>query len=251
MVISKEKIVGHEEVFLPETDSTNHQLQMLLKSGPVKEGFTVSTAYQHSGRGQMGKHWHSQPGQNILMSFVLYPLSIKAEEQFYLSIAISLGVYDFLSELVPGVSIKWPNDMMVGNEKICGMLIQNTLSGENISNSIIGLGLNVNQINFNSELSFATSLKRLTAKEYNLSACQLRLTDSIDERYKQLKARQFELLKADYIKHLFEISQPHNFLIENQVVRGTIKGVDEYGCLLVEIDGNVLKFKNSEIGFIY
>ncbi len=251
MILATEKIVGHEQVFLPETDSTNHQLQMLLKSGPVKEGFTVSTAYQHTGRGQMGKFWHSMPGQNILMSFVLYPTSIKADEQFYLSMAISLGVYDFLTEMVSGVSIKWPNDIMVGNEKICGVLIQNTLSGENISNSIIGLGLNVNQIDFVPELSFATSLKKLTAKEYNLPACQLRLTDSIDERYKQLKSRQFELLKANYTQHLFEIMQPHNFLIESQVIRGTIKGVDKYGCLLLEIEGNVLKFKNNEIGFIY
>ncbi len=251
MILATEKIVGHEQVFLPETDSTNHQLQMLLKSGHVKEGFTVSTAYQHTGRGQMGKFWHSMPGQNILMSFVLYPTSIKADEQFYLSMAISLGVYDFLTEMLQGVSIKWPNDIMVNNQKICGILIQNTLSGNSIAHSIIGLGLNVNQTSFYPELSFATSLKILTAKEYNLAASQLNLTDCIDERYKQLKSRQFEALKADYIQHLFGMTEPRNFLIENQVVKGIIKGIDEYGCLLVEIEGNILKFKNGEIGFIY
>ncbi|MDZ4758367.1 MAG: biotin--[acetyl-CoA-carboxylase] ligase [Bacteroidota bacterium] len=251
MLLTTEKIVGHEQVFLQETDSTNHQLQMLLKSGPVKEGFTVSTAYQNGGRGQMGKQWHSLPGQNILMSFVLYPTFIRAEEQFYLSMAMSLGVYDFLAELIEGVSIKWPNDIMVNGQKICGMLIQNTLSGDSIASSVIGIGINVNQSQFEPELSHATSLKILTAKEYNLTACQLRLTDSIDERYKQLRARKFEALKADYLKHLFGMKEPHSFLIETQCVKGIIKGIDEYGCLLVEIEGNVLKFKNGEIGYIY
>ena len=137
-------------VYLKETESTNKYLNDLCNKQCVGELTTVTTDFQTSGRGQRGNSWESERGQNLMFSFVLYPAFLKARKQFLLSQIISLAIKEELDTHVSDVSIKWPNDIYWKDKKICGMLIENDLTGTHISRSIAGIGININQEAFTS-----------------------------------------------------------------------------------------------------
>ena len=132
-------------IHLEETDSTNKYLNELCNKQCVEELTTITADFQTSGRGQRGNSWESEAGQNLMFSFVLYPTFLKARRQFLLSQIISLAIKEELERYVSNISIKWPNDIYWKDKKICGMLIENDLTGVHISRSITGIGINVNQ----------------------------------------------------------------------------------------------------------
>lgn len=251
MILSIDKIIGHELVFLPETDSTNHQMQMLLKSGDVAEGLVIQAGQQIAGRGQMGKRWVSEPNQNILMSFVLYPNFLLPEQQFYISIAMSLGVHDFLSGIIENCYIKWPNDLMVGKKKIAGILIQNTLSGEKISSTVVGIGLNVNQLQFDGNLSHATSLRLEAGILFSLDECVEKLNARLNDRYVQLKSMDWTQMKEEYYARMMGMNQVSYYMVNGQTIKGIVRGVDENGGLKLEVDGQVHQYNFGEATYIY
>ena len=134
-------------------------MNQLIKNTEVAEGTVVLAKEQTSGRGQVNNTWESSYGDNLLMSIVLYPEFLHAGNQFLLSKFVSLAIVDFLSYYLENVTIKWPNDIYVGNKKIAGVLIENSLRGAFISSSVVGIGLNVNQTEFSSSIPNPTSLK--------------------------------------------------------------------------------------------
>lgn len=158
---------------LAQTASTN-AAAAAIDEADSPHGTVVVTDEQTAGRGQRGNHWESAPGQNLTFSIILRPSSWPATRQFELSMAVSIGAAEALRELVPGpdVQIKWPNDLYVGNGKLCGMLIENTLQAgsPNIGRSIAGLGINVNQEVFVSNAPNPVSLATLTGRMFSLDA---------------------------------------------------------------------------------
>ena len=152
---------------LDETDSTNRYLTQLCDREPVSEYTTVRADYQTAGKGQRGNTWESERGKNLLFSFVLYPTFLEARRQFLLSQLTALAVKEALELWTDDIRIKWPNDIYWKGKKICGMLIENELSAEGITRSIIGIGLNINQEIFHSDAPNPVSLRQITGLEEN------------------------------------------------------------------------------------
>lgn len=160
----------HNQLHLPECSSTNDLLRAMIqkeKEINTLEGLFVTTDFQTSGRGHGANRWHSSPGLNLLFSFLLIPDHITPELQFDISRLVSIGLIDALSPLVPGntpLKIKWPNDIYAGTKKIAGILIENAIMGDQIVYSVAGIGLNINESQFPSDIPNATSLYMLTQK---------------------------------------------------------------------------------------
>ncbi|MDE7334766.1 MAG: biotin--[acetyl-CoA-carboxylase] ligase [Muribaculaceae bacterium] len=132
-------------------------------------GFALMAREQTAGRGQRGNSWEAEAGKNITLSLILRPVELPAARQFELSEAVALAVADTVESLgIDRVSVKWPNDIYVGDRKIAGILIENALGGTYISRSIVGIGLNVNQREFHSDAPNPVSALQLTGREYDI-----------------------------------------------------------------------------------
>lgn len=243
--------IGYILIELDEADSTNRYAERMLRKGDVEEGTVIQASCQTEGRGQGDNRWWSEPGQNLTFSVVLHPGFLRPGRQFILNKAISLGVHDFLSVYLDGVVIKWPNDILAGSKKIGGILIQHAVEGSLLKNTIVGIGLNVNQTKFDKELSDATSLSRILRREFNLKDAMALLCDALEKRYFQLKEQKNDPLESDYCNALLGYREERKFVVESREVPGIIRGVDEFGRLLVEHSGTGLKvYAHKEIEFV-
>lgn len=244
---------GNNTIRLPIVESTNAYAQDLARQLKVPEGTVVITDNQTLGRGQRGNSWFCEPGKNLTFSLILYPPDLAADNQFVLTQLVSLAIADYVKSEYSKpdeVKIKWPNDIYVGNKKIAGILIENSLRGNLLSNSIIGIGLNINQLDFG-ELK-ATSLALLTAKNFDLNASLEKVCSAIEARYLQWINKKQLILNAEYQKNLYLIQEPASFEIENRKVDGKIIGVNKSGKLLLSLIPNfeVLELGIKEIKFL-
>lgn len=238
---------------LSATDSTNAYLKDLMFHNTL-ENFTVVMAHtQLKGRGQMGTNWLSEPGSNLTFSVLVKSIDSLVSDQFLLNIYVSLAIYDTLNQLqVPDLKIKWPNDIMSGHSKICGILIENILSGQHIQASIVGIGLNVNQLAFNN-LSNVSSLKLLLGRSLDLEE----LLFNIVRNLKRLLGKREEGDKKDlverYESRLFRKDKPSTFKSQDdEMFMGFIKGVSREGKLQILLEDNILKeFNLKEVKLLY
>lgn len=145
-------------LYIKETESTNIvALDLLSKTNPLP-GFLVITDYQTAGKGQYGRNWLSEPGKNILFSLIFMPLNLSVNDIFRLHLASSIALIRTLKKWnLSQLTIKWPNDIYVGSQKLAGILIQNQLKGYMVESSVIGIGININQAYFPAALN-ATSI---------------------------------------------------------------------------------------------
>lgn len=243
---------GRHSTFLKEIDSTNTYLAEIMRNNVLPEGSVVRTDKQNAGRGQKGAAWESEAGKNLLLSFLFYPFFLMPKDVFLLNKTFSLGIYDFVSIwLKKNVSIKWPNDIYWKNKKVCGILIENSISTSTISHSIIGMGININQKHFSEELINPVSFWMANQKEYDLEELFNSLCSCIEARYLQLRNGDVKSLDAEYRSVLFSFGEWKTY--ENMGIRfeGRIQGVDEYGKLLIETETSEIKlFDLKEIKFI-
>lgn len=243
-------IIGSEYIYRESTDSTNSYAQQLVKKVKPVEGTVIHTGYQTAGRGQKGNRWESERNKNLLFSIILYPIMIRPEDQFIISMAVSLGICDFISRHVKNCTIKWPNDIYVGDDKIAGILIENSLSGDTIESSVVGIGLNVNQEQYSRDTPNPVSLKLLTGKDYDTLACLKILAADIDKRYRKMLSGKQAAIRNDYISILYLFMEWHNFLTDQGQVYGRIISVDVSGRLVIEDEyENIHKFSFREIDF--
>ena len=156
-------------IALDETDSTNRYISQLCNElqESVAELTTVTAEFQTAGKGQRGNTWEAERGKNLLFSFVLYPTFLEARRQFILSQIVSLSIKEELDRWSDEITIKWPNDIYWRDKKICGILIENDLSGHFIGRSISGIGININQNEFHSDAPNPVSLKQITGQEHD------------------------------------------------------------------------------------
>jgi len=245
-------IIGSRFIFKEETASTNNDAATLIREQKVAEGTIITAGFQSAGKGQRGNKWESERGKNLLFSIILYPSMVSPADQFIISMAISLGIYDYLRTIINDVKIKWPNDVFAGNDKIAGILIENSIAGDSIVSSVAGIGLNVNQIEFKDFVPKAVSLSMLTGKEYDLSECLAGLSDCLDKRYKQLIAGKNDEIKEEYVSSLYRLNELTSFRSAHSEFSGRIVSVNESGCLMVETEnGKILYFAFKEIEFIH
>ncbi len=189
---------------LQSTGSTNSYLAG--RAIDLPHATVVSTYNQTAGRGQRGNSWESEPNKNLSFSVLLRPKNIIARQQFYLSEAVSIAIVNTLKRHIPNqkVSIKWPNDIYVNDMKICGILIENTLSGYNISQSIVGVGLNINQQKFISDAPNPISLTHFTKITHSLDDILEKVTDEIVSTFDHYDStQQFDTLHKEYCSKLW------------------------------------------------
>lgn len=233
-----------------ELPSTNDWAAELLAKSKPPEGTVVGADSQSAGRGQFGSRWESAAGQNLTLSVILYPDWLEAHAQFYLSMAVALSLRD----TVHGAwcTVKWPNDLYLGNRKAAGILIQNALSGQYLQSSVVGIGLNVNQIQFDPALPNPTSLALFFGKKFDLDEVAGRLFECLERRYLQLKSGHRAVIKAEYEQSLFRIGLSSNFIRtnDNSQFKGIIQGVTEAGRLRVETESGEETFEVKEIRFV-
>jgi BirA family biotin operon repressor/biotin-[acetyl-CoA-carboxylase] ligase len=237
---------------LDAIDSTNEFLK-LLSSQQESENFTVVTAEnQTKGKGQMGEVWRSDIGKNLIMSVLVKDFLLDNEQFFNLNIIFSLSVIKALEELnIPELSIKWPNDIMSYNKKIGGVLIENTLKSDGTIVSVVGLGLNVNQTNFEN-LPKASSLAVICNAEFNKENLVVLIVEKMKENI-LLWEEQSTIFWEEYFNKLFRKGVPMPFKnLENKNFMGIIQGVSPIGKLQVLLeDDSVSEFEIKEIKMLY
>ena len=241
--------MGKNLVFVPECPSTNTLALEIAQQSPIKEGTVVITDHQSAGKGQRGNVWEAEPHQNLTFSLILEPKFLAVNKQFYLNIVVCLALKDYLKEKTTvTVYIKWPNDILVHEKKISGILIENQLQGANLVKSIAGMGVNINQQHFNS--ISATSLSLVTGKNYHLAEELPIVLGFIESRYLQLRAGHYELLLNLYLEGLFRRHEKHIFSSDGQVFEGIIEDLDEAGRLRIKVGDAVRAFGIKEIQYV-
>ncbi len=250
----KTLFVGQNSIHVESVDSTNSYASEMLRQIELSEGSIIYTFEQLNGRGQRGNTWESEPLKNVALSLVLYPKFLAIEKQFLLTKITSLAVADLMAELLKDVinpkeiKIKWPNDIYVNTKKIAGILIENTLKEVSIVSSIIGIGININQQNFNSVN--AVSLAMLSNKDFDLIYVIERLCVYLEARYLQLKSNKFEQIDKAYMERLYLNGAWANFVFSETVFEGKINGVSKLGKLQIEMkSGETKEFDLKEVAF--
>ncbi|HAX93744.1 MAG TPA: biotin--[acetyl-CoA-carboxylase] ligase [Bacteroidales bacterium] len=244
-------IIGSEIIFLQSAESTNTTASEYLKSGKAREGLVIRAAYQSSGKGQQGNRWESEEGKNLLFSVILFPTMVNPEDQFLISGFISLGITDFLKTMISDCKIKWPNDIYAGNDKIAGILIENSISGRTLTSSVAGIGLNINQAVFPDRIPNPVSLKVITGKDHDTTGCLEGLLKCLDKRYKMVITGDRDQIRNDYTGSLYRLNEWHEFRSGEEIFSGRILSVGDSGLLMVENKaGQTREFAFKEIEFI-
>ena len=232
--------------------STNDMAQRYIRRGRVAEGTVFIADYQYKGKGQRGITWTSAPAQNLLFSFVLYPLSLKIEQSFCLNIMASLALYEALTRYISeGITIKWPNDIYYFDKKLAGMLIETNVGHVDpiIKSVIIGIGLNVNQMHF--EWTHATSLSLCTNTMLDRSVLFTHIMNALGKYYGQLQNGMMDLLRANYLDKLYRKTGFYLFKIMNETIKGRIVDINTMGQLVIENNnGGIDSYYPTEIAFL-
>ena len=236
---------------LDVVDSTNNYTANLLLKTKVVDKSVIMAHFQTSGRGQRGETWESEPGKNLLFSMVLKATCLDMENYFLLSKIVAISINEVIEDLSGRTGfIKWPNDIYMDGKKIAGILIENQWKGKFIDNAIIGVGLNVNQINFDN-LNQATSLSLMTAKSFDLYEILHMICKKIEIYYEKLEKFQFKKIDQYYFEHLLFSNEWKYFKLENgSLIEGMIVDVKPNGLLVLKLMNSELKeFNFKEIEF--
>jgi len=246
--------IGHSVIWLPEVDSTSDELARLTSHGKgLDNGQVIAAINQTSGRGMGQNIWESQAGMNLTFSFLVRPHFLDASQQFLVNIFVSLALLKYLLDVLPGqlVSIKWPNDIYVGSNKIAGILIAHSVSGNTLQQSIIGIGLNVNQLTFPEGIPNPISLKQITGKSYDLKASLAEMLVHLDRQFKRIAGGNYTACRTEYMHALLGYQKWRKYRFGNEILSARILNVEDTGQLMLEKEDNeFLLCGMQEIDFI-
>ena len=238
------------QIKLNQIDSTNRFLLEFNKSSNISGPIVVTAEYQSEGRGRASKSWFSNRGENLLISLLLNH-KLHINKKFDLSIVISLALKDFLSTyLKDDIHIKWPNDLIIKNKKIAGFIIDNLVQNSNIHTSVIGIGVNINQLKFNYFSPLATSIALENNCNYNLDDMKNNLLSCIENRY--INFEKNSTLYNEYLNYLYLKDKFSFFEINLKRVEAKIINVSEIGELYVQFKNHKIEsFLLDEIKFLF
>ena len=238
---------------LDATESTNTYLKELSAKKEVQDFTIITTKNQTSGRGQLNSKWESESGKNLAVSMLKNKISIPVDRLYLMNVCVSLSILNSLNQFnIPDLKVKWPNDILSGNFKIGGILIENIISGSKIKRSIIGFGLNVNQSKFKNAPN-ASSLKTIMGHSFNLdSVFYAIITNLHQELNRPILTFENELYKR-YHSQLYKIGVKSNFIInKDEIIEGVIEGVTTNGKLKLKLEnGSLQEFGLKEIQLQY
>ena len=238
-------------IHLEQIDSTNAYLQRQQSEHGIRN-WVVSADEQTAGKGMGSNGWESEVGKNLTFSLALDMGFLPAERQFLLSETVPLGINEVLDTLLPSekLSIKWPNDIYFENRKLAGILINSTIKANMMDVSIIGIGLNVNQMKFQDWPTHPISLKMVTGKEYDLKPLLEQIAERILIKVQQLKSS-LAAIEQNYLQRLFRYRTWADYEVEGKVLRLFMTGIDSFGRLqLLDTENKPYCFDIKEIRFI-
>ena len=234
-----------------QLDSTNAYLQRMQAEADIRD-WVVSADEQTAGKGMGNNGWESESGKNLTFSMALNMGFLPAERQFLLSETVALGIVEMLDKMLPPekLCIKWPNDIYYENRKLAGILINSTIKANMMDVSIVGIGLNVNQMQFQDWPTHPISLKMITGKTYVLQPLLEQIATHIITKVKLLNSDPAAIEQA-YLKRLFRYQTWADYEVDGKVRRLFITGLDPFGRLLMKDEsGNSYCFDIKEIKFI-
>ncbi len=234
-------------------DSTNTFLKDRNRDQQIVAPICVVAHEQYAGKGQRGETWQSNAGENLTCSVFMPIDTIEILDQFYISMTVSLAVYDTLKVCkIPRLSIKWPNDILSDAYKICGILIENVLNGGRLQGAIIGIGININQLKFDN-LPLASSMKKLSGNHYNIDEVIHVLLSKLEHRFSNMHRVNYAKIKTEYESLLFRKNKPSTFVdTANVSFVGIIQSVTASGKLQILIeDQKIRDFDLKEIKLRY
>ena len=247
----KNQSLGNQIIKLSYIDSTNNYTAKLVKETKISFGTVIMADFQTHGKGQRSSFWESDKGLNLLISIYFDSSFLNSENIFFLSKAIALAIRECLEKIIGiKVSIKWPNDRLINGSKIPGVLIEHQWKNEKLSSSIIGIGLNVNQIVFSGQEN-VISLKNLTSKDYNLNSILKSLCSSLDTQFTRLRNFDFFEIDRQYHSFLFNYNQWGNYENNKINFKGKLIKVDSFGKMVLELEnGDKKSFEIKEVSLL-
>jgi BirA family transcriptional regulator, biotin operon repressor / biotin---[acetyl-CoA-carboxylase] ligase len=238
-----------EDLRIYETlDSTNKESQRLLASGQKLHGIAILALHQTEGRGQYGRIWFSTPGNHLAISIILQPANMPLEGLPLLSLKTSIAVVRSLLSLDQELNprIKWPNDIYIGDLKLAGILIENSISSSKVHHSIIGVGMNINESEFPSDLPNPVSLFMLTGRKFEIIA----LGTKMREEMMKVLDEPIEKWKPEYDRMIYGLGNQNDFELDGKNVSAKIVAVGNDGKLSLEIDGQRKSYFSHEIKWL-
>ena len=238
-------------IHLEQIDSTNAYLQRQQAECDIRN-WVVSTDEQTAGKGMGSNGWESEVGKNLTFSMAVDMSFLPAERQFLLSEAVALGLIHALDAMLPKekLDIKWPNDIYYENHKLAGILINSTIKANMMDTSIIGIGLNVNQMQFHDWPTHPISLQQITGKEYNLETLLQQVAESVAKETERLK-NDVAAVETEYLQRLYRYRTWANYEVDGKILRLFMTRIDPFGRLmLVDETGEEYCFDIKEIKFL-
>lgn len=236
---------------LGQIDSTNAYLQRKQSETDIRN-WLVSADEQTAGKGMGNNGWESESRQNLTFSVALDVSFLPAQRQFLLSEAVPLGIIEVLDTILPSEkwSIKWPNDIFYENRKLAGILINSTIKANMMDASIVGIGLNVNQMQFQDWPTHPISLKMITGEDYDLRPLLEQIAEHLLIKVQQLKSDP-AAIEQDYLKRLFRYRRWADYEVDGEIMRLFMTGIDSFGRLQLVDEQQVLRtFDIKEIKFV-
>lgn len=239
--------LGNQIFRLDRIDSTNNFAANLIEEQLCRNGALILADTQTAGKGQRGSLWESEPGKNLLCSYVYFPDNLSVDFLQELNMCLSISLIKCLNYFEIDAEIKWPNDILVDGKKISGILIENNVRAGKVKSMIFGIGLNINQQSF---LNLrATSMALIRGAEFSIDEVSLQLTKEFNH-WISFVGGDHQALKLVYLNQLYGLNAIHRFQSQSQEFEGVIVGVNDFGDLEINILGEIRSFKNKEISFL-
>lgn len=236
---------------LSSVGSTNNYAMGIIRDGLAVHGNACFSYEQKHGRGRRGKIWNAETGKNIILSITIVPKTLTIYQQFHLTVATSLGCLDLFKKYAGDETmIKWPNDIFWNDRKAGGILIENVIKGNLWQWAIAGIGININQTEFNSDAVFKpVSLKQITGKDFDIVELAKELHELVMMRYSELEKGDFVKMLVEYNQYLFRSGDKVKLKINNVVFETILKGVSPQGKLITG-DASEREFDFDEVEWI-
>ena len=233
--------VGKQLISLPSCHSTNEVMAQMSANKRLHEGAIIITEHQTAGKGQRGNQWDSPAGQNLTFSVFIKPSFLQPAQQFELNRMVSLALLDVIKEILPQSKafVKWPNDLIINRKKVAGVLIENSIGQNRIVESIIGIGLNVNQRD--RLLATATSLAQEAKSSFELNEILLKIAHRLEHYYLIMRGRDFRLIHQLYESNLYKKDQVAFYEDATGKFNGIIRSVSAEGVLEIEDESGLFK----------
>ena len=242
--------IGHKIIHLERIDSTNNYAAKLCAEGEIAHGTVILADMQTDGRGQRGNTWQSDPFSNLTMSLFLNAHPIIKNQSHFLNYIISLSLKDTLTRHVKKAKIKWPNDILIENKKLAGILIESQWGSQRLNSSIVGIGINLNQQSFENTLS--TSLRNACGNFFQPYKIMLEFCFHLQERWSQLSVDSLRDMKDEYDRGLW-LRAEESYYVHNssgKEFKAILVGTDNKGDLLLQKEnGQIESFSNQSIRF--